>query len=265
MVVVILIILGLSLGSFINAFVWRFSQKKNFVSDRSECTSCHHKLSGLDLVPVFSWLFLRGKCRYCRQRISIQYPLVELAVMLIFVLSYIFWPFKFSLNQDLLFSLWLLSVFFLSILALYDLKWMILPTKLIYLTYIPVIATTAINILISGYKVTTILNFLLGMALGGGLFFIIYHLSKGQWIGGGDVRLGFLLGLIAGSIEKSLLLIFLAAIIGTLVAAFMMIIGRMKRSNLIPFGLFLIISTFIVQLFGSSLINWYSSLFIIYR
>jgi len=265
MVVFALILLGLSFGSFINAFVWRYKEQKNFINDRSECINCHHKLSSLDLVPVLSWLFLRARCRYCHQRISIQYPLVEIGVTLIFVLSYIFWPYSFTHDQLLLFALWLIIVLNLSILALYDLKWMLLPSKLIYLTYIPVVLMALVNIMTANSKLHLTINYLLGLLFGGGIFFIIYQLSKGKWIGGGDVRLGFLLGLIAGSIEKSLLLIFVAAILGSLMSLFLMILGRMKRTNLIPFGPFLIAATIIVQLWGMIIVNWYNSLIVIYR
>src|SRR2546427_122886 len=91
MIVLLLILLGLVLGSFVNALVWRLHEHKDWVNDRSECVHCHHKLGPLDLIPVVSYLYLRGKCRYCHQRIE-DTPLTELALPLAFVTSYLCWP-----------------------------------------------------------------------------------------------------------------------------------------------------------------------------
>ncbi len=92
----LLFVCGLVLGSFVNALVWRIREKRTWVNDRSECVHCHHKLAPLDLIPVVSWLFLRGVCRYCKKPISIQYPLVELATGALFVLSYLLWDYGFD-------------------------------------------------------------------------------------------------------------------------------------------------------------------------
>src|SRR5438105_4077844 len=89
---VILAGLGLAFGSFINALVWRIHEKKDWVRQRSQCPHCGHKLAAKDLVPVISWLALRGRCRYCGKPISLQYPLVELAMAAVFISSYYFWP-----------------------------------------------------------------------------------------------------------------------------------------------------------------------------
>src|SRR5690606_2157613 len=103
MIIIFLAILGLCVGSFVNALVWRLrmqessgkkkSDRKMSISrGRSMCPHCRHELSAVDLVPVFSWLFLGGKCRYCRKPISKQYPLVELVTSILFIASYVFWP-----------------------------------------------------------------------------------------------------------------------------------------------------------------------------
>src|SRR5580700_9634934 len=117
MIIVVLAVLGLCLGSFVNALVWRLHEQSNpkqktknkkqkakqlsanelsILRGRSMCPDCHHQLAAKDLVPVISWLDLRGKCRYCHRPISIQYPLVELATAGLFVFSYFFWPLAFN-------------------------------------------------------------------------------------------------------------------------------------------------------------------------
>src|SRR5436190_6666628 len=98
MIFAVLAVLGLILGSFVNALVWRIHQqelgKKNLpiVNGRSQCPHCHHVLAAKDLVPLFSWLYLRGKCRYCHQPISPMYPITELAMAAIFIILYAYWP-----------------------------------------------------------------------------------------------------------------------------------------------------------------------------
>src|SRR6185369_16739060 len=90
MIVFVLVLLGLIFGSFINALVYRIHAGRNWVSERSECMSCHHPLAAKDLIPVFSWLYLRGKCRYCKKPIP-DSPIVELALPALFVVSYLLW------------------------------------------------------------------------------------------------------------------------------------------------------------------------------
>ena len=92
MVILGLIIVGLSLGSFVNALVWRLHEGKDWVRARSMCTQCHHELQPFDLVPILSWIWLRGKCRYCHKSISVQYPIIEAMVMVLFLLSYVLCP-----------------------------------------------------------------------------------------------------------------------------------------------------------------------------
>jgi len=106
-VLVALFVLGLVFGSFVNALIWRVHKKKDIISGRSQCVKCGHRLAAKDLVPVLSWLALRGRCRYCKKPISWQYPIVEIALGLVFAASYHFWPVTLSGGQWLLFVTWL--------------------------------------------------------------------------------------------------------------------------------------------------------------
>src|SRR5690606_19434383 len=113
-IILALALLGVCFGSFVNAAVWRIKKKKNLWSDRSQCVHCHHKLAAHDLIPIFSWLSLKGKCRYCKKPISKQYPFVEVGVMLFFIGSYLFWPYVLvDATSWLLFALWLIAGVFL--------------------------------------------------------------------------------------------------------------------------------------------------------
>lgn len=260
MVIVILVVTGLVLGSFVNAFAWRLHENKNWINGRSECPVCHHKLAAKDLVPVLSWLWLRGKCRYCKQKISIQYPLVELLTAGLFVFSYYFWPLNLHGIGLFQFVLWLIFLAGFIALAIYDLRWHMLPNKIVY----PLIILAVIQVIIASIwdkSANELLSVLWGVIVLGGGFYVIFQISGGKWIGGGDVKFGALLGLIVGGPLASLLLLFIASCCGSLYAIPLVISGRTRRKTQVPFGPFLIIGAVVVRLFGASIIEWYKRLY----
>jgi prepilin signal peptidase PulO-like enzyme (type II secretory pathway) len=263
MVIAILIALGLVFGSFVNALVWRLHEGRDWVHERSECVHCHHTLAAKDLVPVLSWLMLRGKCRYCHKPISAQYPVVEALTALLFVASYTYWPYSLQgVFLQIVFGLWLVLLVGLMALLVYDIRWMLLPNKLVF----PLTGVAAAMQLISiandsrGWHMLIVVA--LAVLVGGGIFYVIFQLSKGKWIGGGDVKLGFLLGLIVGTAEKSLEFIFLAGLLGSLVSLPLLASKKIKRNSVIPFGPFLIVAAIIVELFGDIIFHWYSRTFL---
>lgn len=262
----ILIVLGLCAGSFINALVWRLREQEktkklnprlSILSGRSMCPNCQHALGFWDLIPVVSWLGLKGKCRYCHKPISWQYPLVELVTAGLFVASYLYWPMVFDTRGILFFGNWLIMLTGLVALAVYDLKWMLLPDRIIK----PLIALATILILTDVFAfeggLDAIRRAILGLAFCGGIFYLLYQLSGGRWIGGGDVKLGFLLGLIVGGPLEALLIIFIASFLGTILALPIMAMGKQNLKMHLPFGPFLIAATIVVYLFGADLISWY--------
>ena len=250
---------GLIFGSFINALVWRLHEKRNFVSERSECPHCHHTLAAKDLVPVVSYVLLKGKCRYCKHRTD-DTPLAELSVPAVWILSYIFWPTELEGVGSFLFISWLLICIFFVTLAIYDLRWYLLPNKIVF----PLIAVVALQVLalpiFYHYPWQETLNAGLGALLLSGMFYLIFQISQGTWIGGGDVKLAIALGLIAGDPLRSCLLLFFASLIGSLAAIPAIIKHGMKPKLKLPFGPLLIAGTILVQLFGSSIIDWYMHL-----
>lgn len=260
MVIVILAVLGLVLGSFINALVWRLHKNKDWVKERSICVHCSHVLAAKDLVPVFSWLILKGKCRYCHKPISWQYPVVELVTSLLFVGSYIFWPMMFNDVGTSLFIFWLAFLVGLIALAVYDIKWMLLPDKIVYPLMILALVQTAVILLIANSPGEVLIDTGLSFLVGGGIFFILFQASNGRWIGGGDVKLGALLGLILMGWQLMILTIFTASIIGTAISLPLMVSGRLKKTSKIPFGPMLIVGAVFARLFGSGLIDWYLNL-----
>jgi prepilin signal peptidase PulO-like enzyme (type II secretory pathway) len=261
MIIVVLAVVGLCLGSFVNALVWRLHERKT-MQGRSMCPQCGHQLAAQDLVPVLSWLWLRGKCRYCGKPISPQYPVVELATALVFVASYIWWPLELTGAQTAIFVIWLAILAGLMALLVYDLRWYLLPNRLIYPLSGLALLMAVIRIAAAPDIQKELLYTVLAVLVGGGIFYLLFQLSKGKWIGGGDVKLGWMLGLMVGTPARALLLIFIASVLGTAVSLPLLSSGKLKRTSVIPFGPFLIIAAIIVQLFGAGMLEWYRRTFI---
>jgi prepilin signal peptidase PulO-like enzyme (type II secretory pathway) len=281
MIVAMLIFAGLALGSFVNALVWRLhaqdritDKKKQSKADkarlkrlsitkgRSMCMACGHELASKDLIPIVSWLWLRGKCRYCGARIP-DTPVSEVVVPVLLVVSYLWWPWSLVSNLNwLLFGLWAICIVSFVALALYDLRWYLLPNRIVF----PLIGVAlAFRLLVGLQADTGQLSLWLcgvwGAALLAGLFYLLFIISNEQWIGGGDVKLAVALGLLAGGPLATLLLLFLASTTGTLAAVPLLLQGKSIRHMRIPFGPFLILATILTVLFSQSVIDWYIGLF----
>ena len=260
MLLSIVIVLGLIAGSFLTAFVDRLADGRSFVKGRSSCDSCQKKLTWLDLIPLVSYLLARGKCRHCQKSIGTHYIVVEISALLSFAAFYWFWPFDFVGWNLAVFSIWLLVLILLLALIIYDFKYMILPSKIIYPTMLLAVALLGCRYL-AGHDLIW-WQVLTSIGLGGGIFHLIFLMNE-KYIGYGDVRLGFLLGILLASWQLTLLMIFLSSIIGVLVTLPIIVTkGRQVLSEKfkIPFGPFLILGALISFSFGQSLIDWYLSL-----
>lgn len=243
---------GLAIGSFLNCVVYRLETRKSFLKGRSFCPHCNHKLGFFDLIPVFSFLCLKGKCRYCNKKISLQYPIVEIITGLLFLLIDVYF------NSQLLLMFFLfLIVPFLIIIFIYDLKHYIIPDKVIY----PAIGLTFFYQLLSITSLSSILNPFVSACLASSFFISIILLSKGEWMGWGDVKLGFLMGLLLGS-PNVLLALFLSFFSGAFVGVFLIFLKKKTLKSQVPFGPFLIFGTFIAIFWGVDIVNWYSKIFL---
>jgi len=238
-------IFGLIVGSFLNVVIIRYGNRF-FSSPRSECFSCSHPLAFFDLIPVLSFLFLGGRCRYCQSKISWQYPLVELLTALLLLFSYL----KLGFSPEFFFSapLWLL---FLSVSA-YDLRHKIIPDGLVY----------ALIIFSFGYmfffrfEASPFLSIFSGPVIASPFLFL-WLISDGRWMGFGDVKLALSIGWFLGLAQGFYALVF-AFWVGALVGLFLIFLKKTgdvglspKLKNLtikseIPFAPFLIIGTLIV-------------------
>jgi len=247
--IIIIFIFGLAIGSFINALVFRLQNKKKIINDRSCCPKCGHKLTWYQLIPVFSFIALAGKCQYCKKPISWQYPLVELITGLVFILP--FFAFKISVF-DFIFWQYLLFAFILMIIFAYDFRYMLIPDKI---TLPAIILIAFIQFFNAGHQ-ALITSYLLAAILASVFFLLQFIISQGAWIGGGDLRLGFLMGLMLGW-PSILVALFLAYILGTLISLPLLILKKQNLKTQVPFGIFLTLATIITLLWGDKMLQWY--------
>lgn len=283
MAIVLITVFGLCLGSFVNALVWRLHEQetlvekkpkglgnklrsRSIVKGRSMCPNCEHVLSPKDLVPVLSWISLRGKCRYCKVRIP-DTPLVELAVPVLALVSFLFWPFApfgWTAAAITAFVLWILILTMFVALTVYDIRWYLLPDRIV--APLTIASLAFVGVLMFIYQDWMIVrDALFGALVVSGTFFVLWYTSKEKWIGGGDVKLGVSLGLLAGSAMMGLLVIFLASVLGTISAIpklFQKTQAKTSEPFLIPFGPFLLLATFILVLFGTDITSWYGDLLV---
>ena len=234
---------GLFIGSFLNCVIYRTENKRSFLKGRSFCPHCKHTLSWLDLIPVFSYLFLGGKCRYCRKQISVQYPLVELATGFLF-----FWIW--NLFGILNFGFWILISCFLIIIFVYDLKHFIIPDSVLF----PAIVISLGYIFIFNYEL--LVNHVLSALAASGFFGVIVLISRGKWMGMGDVKLAILIGLLLGY-PNILVSLFFTFLIGAIIGVGLIFFKKKTLKSEVPFGPFLIVGIYIALFFGNQIINWY--------
>lgn len=199
---------------------------------------------------------LRGRCRYCHKPIP-DTPLSELITPLLFVLSYLYWPAVITGYQIVLFSFWLVFLVGFVTLAIYDFKWKLLPNRVVFPMMWLSLVQLVIGLILFHLTLGEVGGVILASFAGGGIFWLLFQISSGKWIGGGDVKLGFLIGSLFTSPFQSLLFIFFGSLIGTFVSLPLLLSGKAKRTSHLPFGPFLIASAIIVRLFGLSIITWY--------
>lgn len=276
--IVVLAWLGTLLGSFIGAQVWRLRARqlvedeqsgepynkkeltrlKGLVrpmkSDRSECLNCHHQLAWYDLIPVISWVTLKGRCRYCHKPIGKTEPLLELGLAIVFVVSYLAWPHPLDQSLQLVsFVLWLIGCTLMALLFVYDAKWYLLPFS-INVGLIGAGALYAIlSFVISGAGwVDHLGTLVVAIAIMSGLYFVFSLLG---YVGLGDSILGLGLALFLGKWEYAFLALFIANLLGCLILIPIAMKGKLRRNLHIPFGPFLILGTLITFLWGSTIIS----------
>ncbi|MBW6440973.1 prepilin peptidase [Patescibacteria group bacterium] len=277
MILLFIFIFGLIIGSFLNVVIFRLETEEKIVNDRSKCLSCNHVLNWYDLVPVFSFLFLHGKCRYCSKKISLQYPIVEILTGLSFVSVGIFFPF--SLSVALLLK-WIFLFYIFSTLIVvffYDLRHFIIPDKVIFpAMVVGLIYNFVVDFILNRY---TRLDYIFtGNGLEAQFYLLIFGshffntvfaaflgflsllsillITKGRGMGGGDVKLAFLMGLVL-TWPAIIVAIFSSFILGSIYGVTLILLGKKKMSSMVPFGPFLVVGTVLGLFWGNEIMSWY--------
>lgn len=249
---------GLLGGSLLQAWVLRTRSGKSIIKGRSFCPHCNAHIQWRDLIPVVSYFVLKMRCRSCQQKISSQYPLVESITALLFLLVFVIHvsvldTFNLANFPLLPFLRDVVIVFFLEFVFIYD--WLfgeIWDKTTLFPGFILFFLSLAL-----GWRSWE--SMLLGILIGGGFFLLQFILSKGRWIGGGDIRLGFFMGVVLG-FPLITIALFLAYIGGAIISVFLLLLGKKDRKSHIPFGVFLSTATFIIMFWGEDILQWYLSL-----
>lgn len=278
-----LVLTGLCMGSFAGASVWRLRarqllydksdgedydaaeykklkklNKSTIFNDHSRCLNCSYYLKWYDLIPLVSWLSLKGKCRKCRKSIGLMEPTVELSTMLFFVCSYVFWPYQLSSPLSVIsFVIWLMAGVCLAILFVYDLKWYLLPNSVNFTVIGLGVVYSLLMLLNSFDKLSTIYSILGSVFVLSGIYLILYLISKGKWIGFGDIKLGLGLGLLLADWKLALVALMAANLIGCIITVPLMVLGKLKRDSRVPFGPMLIAGFAFSGLYGVFIVNFY--------
>jgi leader peptidase (prepilin peptidase) / N-methyltransferase len=245
---ILFFIYGLIFGSFFNVVGLRVPKNESIVTPPSHCTVCDRRLTFKDLVPVFSFVFLKGKCRGCGTKINWIYPVMELTTGVLF--AFAFW--KIGLSFELIVTILFISM--LVIITVSDLAYMLIPDKVLLFFGVLLIIARAFSPLDPWW------DSIIGAVGGFGILLLIAILSKGG-MGGGDIKLFAVLGLVLGIIP-TLLTLFLAAFIGAIVGVIHLRRSKQGRKTPVPFGPSIALAAIIVYFYGTQMLDWYTNLLV---
>jgi leader peptidase (prepilin peptidase)/N-methyltransferase len=243
----ILVLLGLAVGSFLNVCVHRIPRGQSLVHPGSRCPGCGYELRWYDNIPVISYALLLGRCRRCRTRISIRYPLVELATMALFVVHGLVFEWTALLVPRLLFACMLVVLFAI------DLEHHLLPNVI-------TLPGIILGLIASSVLPPGIVDALIGVLAGGGILWLIgeayYRYAGHEGLGGGDVKMLAMIGAFLGW-KLVILTLVLSSLAGSLVGLTVIVLKRGGMKYALPYGTFLALGALIASLFGDRVVNWY--------
>ncbi len=249
-------IIGIIFGSFFNVCIFRIPNKESISNPPSHCYKCNNRLTYLDLIPILSWILLKGRCRYCGQNISPRYPLIELLTGILFIIIYNVYGLNFiTINYLVLISL-------LIIITFIDIDYYIIPDSIIIFGSIFAVLFNLTN---KGISIRD--SIISGLVCSGGMLILIILIElvvKKEVMGGGDIKLFFMIGLFLG-LKLGFLTILLSVYVGSFYGIGTIIYSKIKKqeyNSMIPYAPFISIGAIISVLCGTNIINWYIDLFI---
>jgi leader peptidase (prepilin peptidase)/N-methyltransferase len=253
--IIIFFLVGMSVASFLNVCIDRLPAHQSLVYPPSHCTACDHRLAVKDLIPIASYLWLRGRCRYCGAAIPQRILWVELGTAILFGLS----CWRYGLSIELAIALFYICIF--VVLMVIDWEKGLILNKIVFPAIAAAIVISALfSIFLPDVEIVPFIGW---AAAGGGiglaLFLLIVIVSRGG-MGWGDVKLAALIGLVTG-FPLVFVALLIGVILGGVVAALLLVLKIKKRKEAIPFGPFLAIATIVTLLWGSNMLSWYRGLF----
>ena len=247
----IIFILGLIIGSFSNVCIYRIPKNESIVFPASHCPNCHTPIKAIDNIPILSFLLLKGKCRKCGEKISIRYPVVEFLTGAIYLLIFLIYGRSY---QTLIYAL-LSSA--LIIISFIDLDVQIIPDEI---SLPGIVIGLALSFIV---PYISYLNSLLGIIAGGGIIFLIalagLAIFKKEAMGGGDVKLSAMIGAFIGW-KYIIVSLFIGFFIGAIAGILLILLKIRNRDDLVPFGPFIVLGSFITLLWGENILSWYLGL-----
>lgn len=252
---------GIIIGSFLNVLILRLPQGRS-IGGRSECVTCKRQLTAWDLIPVVSYFSLRGKCRGCSSPISPRYFIIELLTGLFFALAlYVLSPVT-AMDYIVILRTWLILAVLIVVFVI-DLEHFLILDKVIYPAAVLVLGLNIVLDLMSGVPFISLSGFTVGGLVSGlisfGFFFALWSISKGKWIGFGDVKFMIFLGL-ALAWPNIWVGLFLAFVLGGLVGTGLLLFGNKTMQSKLPLGTFLAVGAVAGLLWGGELLAWYLGL-----
>jgi len=247
-------LLGLEIGSFLNVCIDRLPRGESIVKPPSHCEACGHRLAAKDLIPLFSYLWLRGRCRYCGASIPGKLFYVELVSGVIY--AFLYW--KYGLTPELGAMIFYAALF--TIIFMVDLEKGVILNKIVYpaMVIAVILGVLGIQPELPQWPVEGIANVAMGGGVGFLFFFVVAMASRGG-MGWGDVKLAGLIGLATG-FPMVLVAIVLGAGLGAIVGVVLMAIRKKGMKSLIPFGPFLSVATMVTLIWGGDMLNWYAEI-----
>ena len=241
-------LLGIAVGSFLNVCIWRLPREESIIRPGSHCPVCSAALGVRDLVPVLSWIFLRGKCRFCGARISPRYPAVELLTGGLFFVTYLHYSPSWEMIAAMVFSAFMVAITFI------DLDHQIILDGMLALLAVSGLALQLATGAVGFWSMW------IGALAGGGLLLVLAIISRGG-MGGGDVKFAAALGFWLGWPEI-LLGLFIGFVSGGLISLLLLVTGLRGRKDFIPFGPFIALGAWLTLLYGKRILAWYFSFLI---
>ena len=264
LLIALAVVLGLMFGSFASAAAYRIPRNESFVTGRSKCPNCGSTITAIENIPVFSYMFLRGRCRHCGAKISIRYPLIELGTGLLFGLA----AWKFGAEAET--AIYCAFFWVLVVLTIIDIEHHLLPTRVIY----PALLVGAVALMVTTLvrdDTDRILDMVIGAAVFGGIFFVIFYAAPKGGFGFGDVRLALLLGTFVGYLGAPglvLVAMFMSFLTGALIGITLKWRedrgreeGAPLRKAKIPFGPYMALGSVIAIFWGQRILDGYLGLF----